>query len=179
MREAPATSPTPAAHQPDPTSDLFIRHQEQTRHVSGTGKPAESTSEGVAAANADAAAFERIEGIWSIVVRDVRVHNKTLQALLNSGARPVDVKDDTLILEVPSEWLMNQIEKPAMRQIVEEVLSKHMGAPFSIRCVVEAQRRENPGALREQIRMSRKDPLVRAALNIFDADIIAVEDPNE
>ncbi len=133
----------------------------------------------MAAANADAAAFERIEGIWPAVVRDVRVHNKTLQALLNSGARPVDVKDNMLILEVPSEWLMNQIEKPAMRQIVEEVLSKHMGAPFSIRCVVEAQRRENPGALREQIRMSRKDPLVRAALNIFDADIIAVEDPNE
>ncbi len=179
VRETPATTPTPAAHQPDPTGDSFTRHQEQPRQASGTGKPAEATSDGVAAANADAAAFERIEGIWPAVVRDVRVHNKTLQALLNSGARPVDVKDNMLILEVPSEWLMNQIEKPAMRQIVEEVLSKHMGAPFSIRCVVEAQRRENPGALREQIRMSRKDPLVRAALNIFDADIIAVEDPNE
>ncbi len=140
--------------------------------------PAES-SEGVAAANADAAALERIEVLWPAVVRDVRVHNKTLQALLNSGARPADVKDDTLVLEVPSEWLMNQLEKPAMRRIVEEVLSKHMGARFSIRCVVEAQRRENPGALREQIRASRKDPLVRAALNIFDADIIAVEDPND
>lgn len=177
--EASATVPKPSAmHPPDATSDPFIRRQAQTRQASADEGAAEP-SEGVAAANADAAALERIEGLWSAVVRDVRVHNKTLQALLNSGARPVDVKDDTLVLEVPSEWLMNQIEKPAMRRIVEEVLSKHMGAPFFIRCVVETQRRENPGALREQIRASRKDPLVRAALNIFDADIIAVEDPND
>jgi DNA polymerase-3 subunit gamma/tau len=177
-REAPVTTPTPPARQPDLTGDPSIRHRAQIRQASSPGISAES-SEGVAAANADAAALERIEGVWSAVVRDVRVHNKTLQALLNSGARPVDVKDDTLVLEVPSEWLMNQLEKPAMRRIVEEVLSKHMGARLSIRCMVEAQRRENPGALREQIRASRKDPLVRAALNIFDADIIAVEDPND
>lgn len=176
--EAPVTVPAPATHPSDATSAPFIRQQEQPRQAAGPGMPAES-SEGVAAANADVAALERIEVLWPAVVRDVRVHNKTLQALLNSGARPADVKDDTLVLEVPSEWLMNQLEKPAMRRIVEEVLSKHMGARFSIRCVVEAQRRENPGALREQIRASRKDPLVRAALNIFDADIIAVEDPND
>jgi len=167
----PQTSPP----QPVAPDDPRIQHQAQTRRASEL--PVE-TGEGVAAANADAAALERIEGLWPAIVRDVRVHNKTLQALLNSGARPVDVKDDTLILEVPSEWLMNQLEKPAMRQIVEQVISKHMGTMFSIRCVVEAQRRENPGALREQIRVTRKDPLVRAALNIFDADIIAVEDPN-
>lgn len=177
-RETPATAPPPATRQPLSTGDPFVQRQEQPRQATGSPAPGE-TSEGVAAANADAAALERIESIWPAVVRDVRVHNKTLQALLNSGARPVDVKGDTLILEAPSEWLMNQIEKPGMRQIIEEVLSKHMGARFSIRCVVEAQRRENPGALREQIRTTRKDPLVRAALNIFDADIIAVEDPKD
>jgi DNA polymerase-3 subunit gamma/tau len=173
----PADMATRQTSPPQPVApeDPRIQHQAQTRRASEL--PVE-TGEGVAAANADAAALERIEGLWPAIVRDVRVHNKTLQALLNSGARPVDVKDDTLILEVPSEWLMNQLEKPAMRQIVEQVISKHMGTMFSIRCVVEAQRRENPGALREQIRVTRKDPLVRAALNIFDADIIAVEDPN-
>jgi DNA polymerase-3 subunit gamma/tau len=173
----PADMATRQTSPPQPVApeDPRIQHQAQTRRAS---EPPVETGEGVAAANADAAALERIEGLWPAIVRDVRVHNKTLQALLNSGARPVDVKDDTLILEVPSEWLMNQLEKPAMRQIVEQVISKHMGTMFSIRCVVEAQRRENPGALREQIRVTRKDPLVRAALNIFDADIIAVEDPN-
>jgi DNA polymerase-3 subunit gamma/tau len=167
----PQTSPP----QPVAPDDPRIQHQAQTRRAS---EPPVETGEGVAAANADAAALEQIESIWHNITRDVRVHDKTLQALLNSGVRPVDVKDGTLILEVPSEWFVARLEKPAVRQIVEQVISKHMGTMFSIRCVVEAQRRENPGALREQIRATRKDPLVRAALNIFDADIIAVEDPN-
>lgn len=135
--------------------------------------------DGVAAANADAAKLEHIESIWADVVRDVRVHDKTLQALLNSGVRPIDVKDGVLVLEVPSEWLMTRLEKPNLRQTVERVLSKHMGENYGIRCVVEAQQRENPSALREQIRSTRKDPLIKAAINIFDADIIGVENPNE
>jgi DNA polymerase-3 subunit gamma/tau len=173
----PADMATPQTSPPQPVApdDPRIQHQAQTRRAS---EPPVETGEGVAAANADAAALEQIESIWHNITRDVRVHDKTLQALLNSGVRPVDVKDGTLILEVPSEWFVARLEKPAVRQIVEQVISKHMGTMFSIRCVVEAQRRENPGALREQIRATRKDPLVRAALNIFDADIIAVEDPN-
>jgi DNA polymerase-3 subunit gamma/tau len=173
----PADMATPQTSPPQPVApdDPRIQHQAQTRRAS---EPPVETGEGVAAANADAAALEQIESIWHNITRDVRVHDKTLQALLNSGVRPVDVKDGTLILEVPSEWFIARLEKPAVRQIVEQVISKHMGTMFSIRCVVEAQRRENPGALREQIRATRKDPLVRAALNIFDADIIAVEDPN-
>jgi DNA polymerase-3 subunit gamma/tau len=173
----PADMATRQTSPPQPVApdDPRIQHQAQTRRAS---EPPVETGEGVAAANADVAALEQIESIWHNITRDVRVHDKTLQALLNSGVRPVDVKDGTLILEVPSEWFVARLEKPAVRQIVEQVISKHMGTMFSIRCVVEAQRRENPGALREQIRVTRKDPLVRAALNIFDADIIAVEDPN-
>ncbi|MGQ9548041.1 MAG: DNA polymerase III subunit gamma/tau [Roseiflexus sp.] len=172
---APVVTHQTAPSLPITPDDPFIRHQTQSRGVS---EPSAEPGDGVAAANADAAVLEQIESIWHTITRDVRVHDKTLQALLNSGVRPVDVKDGTLILEVPSEWFIARLEKPAVRQIVEQVISKHMGTMFSIRCVVEAQRRENPGALREQIRTTRKDPLVRAALNIFDADIIAVEDPN-
>ncbi|MBO9364025.1 MAG: DNA polymerase III subunit gamma/tau [Roseiflexus sp.] len=169
-----------ATHQTSPSQpvapdDPFIQYQAQTRR---TSEPPVETSEGVATANADAAALERIEGLWPAIVRDVGVYDKMVQALLKSDVRPVDVRDGTLILEVLSEWFVARLESPAVRQIVEQVISKHMGATFSIRCVVRAQRRENPSALREQIRAMRKDPLVRAALNIFDADIIAVEDLN-
>lgn len=135
--------------------------------------------EGFEAANAEAAALERIESVWPEVVRDVRVHDKTLQALLNSGVKPIDIKDNMVILEVANDWLLNRLEKPNLRQIVEKVLSKHMNAAHFISCVVEAQGRENPNVLREQIRSSRKDPLVKAAINIFDAEIVRVETHEE
>jgi len=54
-----------------------------------------------------------------------------------------------------------------------------MNATHFISCVVEAQGRENPNVLREQIRSSRKDPLVKAAINIFDAEIVRVETHEE
>lgn len=130
---------------------------------------------GIEQENAAVAALEAVEAAWQNVVRDVRIHDKTLQALLNSGVKPVDVKDNVVILEVSTEWLLKRLESPTARQLVERVLSKHLNANYGIRCVVEAQRRENPNQLREQIRAARKDPLVKAAINIFDADIIAVE----
>jgi DNA polymerase-3 subunit gamma/tau len=143
--------------------------------AAGTGEAVAESAEGIASANADVAALELIESVWPDIVRDVRVFDKTLQALLNSGVRPVDVKDNEVILEVASDFLHKQLSKPTLRQIVERVISKHTGTNYALRCVVEAQRRENPNTLREQIRSSRKDQHVKAAINIFDAEIIAVE----
>jgi DNA polymerase III subunit gamma/tau len=151
---------------------------EQVAEAAPAVAPLEAVAEspeGIASANADVAALEQIEGLWPDIVRDVRVFDKTLQALLNSGVRPVDVKGNEVIVEVATDFLYKQLSKPALRQIVERVISKHTGANYALRCVVEAQRRENPNTLREQIRSSRKDQHVKAAINIFDAEIIAVE----
>lgn len=201
-------APPPVARQsapvaePEPQVDPFIEHQARERQPETTNAPvadaqqpapvesqqpappqpvhkSSAESEEFEAANADVVRLEYVEGIWPGVIRDVRVYDKTLQALLNSGVRPVDVKENTVILEVANDWLLSRLEKPNLRQIVERVISKHMNAEYMIRCVVEAQRRENPNALREQIRSSRKDPLVKAAINIFDADIIRVESDEE
>jgi DNA polymerase-3 subunit gamma/tau len=157
-----------------------VAHAEATQvpnHPADTS-PTESTEDagdGIANVNADVAALERIESLWIEVLQGIRARDKTLYALLNSGVKPVDVKDNIVVLEVKSDWLLKRLEQPGLRRTVELVLSKQMGSDFGIRCVVEAQHRENPNLLREQIRNSRKDSHVKAAINIFDADIIAVE----
>jgi DNA polymerase-3 subunit gamma/tau len=140
---------------------------------------ADATSEGIASANADVAILEHVESIWPDVLQGVRARDKTLYALLNSGVHPVDVKDKQVVLEVKSDWLQKRLEQQTLRRVVEMVLSKQLGSNYGIRCVVETQQRENPNALREQIRSSRKDQHVKAAINIFDADIIAVETHQE
>ncbi|HMO57801.1 MAG TPA: DNA polymerase III subunit gamma/tau [Roseiflexaceae bacterium] len=198
---SPAASRTPAAADPAPPAartveplgvdpPLPVAEVPNTAAAAGppetpiTTRPASHESHStiheevpadVKEANASAAALEHIEGVWNDVVRDVRVFDKTLQALLNSGVKPADVNDNVLILEVANEWLLGRLEKPNLRQIIERVLSKHMGAEYRITAVVETQHREHSNVLREQIRHSRKDPLVKAAINIFDADIIGVE----
>lgn len=163
----------PPAAEP-PAVDPFLAHQAQR-----VAAAEEHSGEAIEAANADASAFEQIETIWGEVVRDIRPHDKNLQVLLNTGVRPVDVKDGVVVLEIDTDWRMSRLQKPKERRLIEHVLSRKMGTNLTIQCVVEAQRRESPNVLREQIRTSRKDPLVKAALNIFDADIIGVEEEKE
>jgi DNA polymerase-3 subunit gamma/tau len=126
----------------------------------------------VQAANADVSCLEQIETVWPDVVRDVRPLDKMVQALLHN-IRPVDVEGSTVVLQATSQFHKDNIEKVHSRRIVEEVLSKHLGAQFTIRCTMEAQTETQD--LRSQIRTSRKDRWVRAAINVFDADIIDIE----
>lgn len=129
-------------------------------------------SEVVHTANTELSILEQVEAVWSDVVRDVRPRDKMVQALLHS-IRPIDVEDRTVILLATSQFHKENIEKPHHRQIVEEVLSKHMGMRFGIRCTIEAPSQTTD--VRSQIRASRKDAWVRAAINVFDADIIDIE----
>jgi DNA polymerase-3 subunit gamma/tau len=121
----------------------------------------------------DTSLLSQVEDIWQNVVHDVRPYDSALQAVLR-GVQPVDVEDSTVVLLATSKFHKENIEKPRRRQIVEEVLSKHMGAAFSIRCTFDAPMKKKD--FRRQIQTVRKDPLVRAAINIFRADIIDISE---
>ncbi|MBU6335749.1 MAG: DNA polymerase III subunit gamma/tau [Chloroflexi bacterium] len=124
--------------------------------------------------------FALLAARWPAILRDVRVRSKTLQALLNSGVQPMAVRDQRVILQVASKFLLTQFEKPAVRQPVEEIISAVLGMACTIEAVLGSESsRDSAAALREQMRDARTDPLVKAALNIFDADIVGIEPPPE
>ena len=131
----------------------------------------------IASDNAAAAVLEQVESVWEDVLQGIKARDRTLFVLLTSsgGVKPIDIKDDMIIFEVKNDWQVKRIEQNAPRRVIEGVLSKCMGTNYRISCVAEAQNRENPNVRREQIRDSRKDLHVKAAINIFDADIIDVE----
>ncbi|MDQ2996712.1 MAG: DNA polymerase III subunit gamma/tau [Chloroflexota bacterium] len=131
----------------------------------------------IASDNAAAAVLEQVESVWEDVLQGIKARDRTLFVLLTSsgGVKPIDVKDDHIVFEVKNDWQVKRIEQDAPRRVIEVVLSKCMGSNYRISCVAEAQNRENPNVRREQIRDSRKDLHVKAAINIFDADIIDVE----
>jgi DNA polymerase III subunit gamma/tau len=131
----------------------------------------------IASDNAAAAILEQVESVWEDVLQGIKARDRTLFVLLTSsgGVKPIDTKDDMIIFEVKNDWQVKRIEQAGPRRVIEGVLSKYMGANYRISCVAEAQSRENPNVRREQIRDSRKDLHVKAAINIFDADIIDVE----
>ncbi|MEF3273785.1 MAG: DNA polymerase III subunit gamma/tau [Chloroflexus sp.] len=125
------------------------------------------------AAAADLSLLEQLEAIWEDFKRDVRPRSPTVQALLNS-ARPYDVEGNTIILLVSSSFHKERLEEPKNRAIIEELLRRRLGQVVAVRCTIEEKSVE-PTDLRGKIREARKDELVRAALNIFDAHIIDIE----
>jgi DNA polymerase-3 subunit gamma/tau len=116
--------------------------------------------------------LEQVQDRWPDIVYDVRPRDPKLQAILK-GVQPVNVEGNTIVLQAMSKFHKTNLERARSRQIVEEIVGKHMGASFSIRCVIESQQPQQD--IRVQKRAARKDPLVRAAMNIFDADIIDIE----
>ncbi len=155
---APA-APAPVAAPPAPTV------------TSPSAPPAER--EVVHAVAAELGLFDQVEAVWAEVIRDVRPYNKNLQAVLNS-IHPVDVEANTLLLQAPSPFHKGQVENPKNRRIIEDVLTRHVGQPLTIRCI-EQQPQAREADLREQMREARKDPRVRAAINIFSPVDVSIE----
>jgi DNA polymerase-3 subunit gamma/tau len=177
MAEPPALASAPAPEVPEaPPAQLPADIPETHSHAAPPASEVD-LSASIASDNMAAAVLEQVESVWEEVLQGIKARDRTLYVLLTSsgGVKPIDLKDDVVVFEVKNDWQVKRIEQPAPRRVIEMVLSKHMGANYRISCVAEAQHREHPNMRREQIRDSRKDLHVKAAINIFDADIIDVE----
>jgi DNA polymerase-3 subunit gamma/tau len=177
---APAEEAPAKLDPPLPVEQPISAEESVDAEVVPTSAPAAHAADindRIASDNAAAAVLEQVESVWEDVLQGIKARDRTLFVLLTSsgGVKPIDTKDDMIIFEVKNDWQVKRIEQTGPRRVIEGVLSKYMGANYRISCVAEAQSRENPNVRREQIRDSRKDLHVKAAINIFDADIIDVE----
>jgi len=116
---------------------------------------------------------------WPAIVRDIRVKNRNLEALIKTGINPVDIEGNVVILKADNEWLLKRMQEQANIVLIEQVLERYTGAKYRIRCVADAQRRESGNTKREQMRDTSNNPIVKAAMNVFDADIIGIETPDQ
>lgn len=113
------------------------------------------------AENDEQLTLEQVERVWPGVVRDTRVFDKTLMALLNSGVRPAAVEGNTLTLDVGSEFIAMKLIKPNFRQIIERVLSKHTGVELGVRCKIEGSSRLlDPPAIEDLLPPIKETPAI-------------------
>ncbi|NJN66626.1 MAG: DNA polymerase III subunit gamma/tau [Chloroflexaceae bacterium] len=125
--------------------------------------------------SAEVSILEQVKHHWPAVIRDVRPHDPTLQALLRS-AQPVEVEGRTVILLASSEFHRERISEPRYLQIVQKVLSETLGATFQVRCT--AEKRPERERVRHQIdTIRREDALIDKAVKIFRAEVVGIESP--
>ena len=112
---------------------------------------------------------------WPAIIRDLRSKSRNLEALIKSGIAPIDINGTIITLKADNEWLLNKIQERNNVAILEDVITRYTGITYTIRSVAEVAKRDSGSALREQIRDTTTNPLVRAAMNVFDADVVSIE----
>jgi DNA polymerase-3 subunit gamma/tau len=133
--------------------------------------PSEQPQAHIEAVSSELSALEQVEAVWADVVRDVRPFDNKLQAMLRD-VHPVDVEGSTIMLLAKYPFHKGQIERPQSRRIIEDVLSQHLGSRYAVQCTMQEQAPADTA--RSQIRSARNDPHIRAARNIFGAEIIDI-----
>jgi histidinol-phosphate/aromatic aminotransferase/cobyric acid decarboxylase-like protein len=125
----------------------------------------------------DDAAFllEDVEACWLQVVEDIRADNKVVFAQLD-GVTPINVEDQTVVLLAKKgDWQKKRLEDRTTQRLIERHLSRSLGCPCFYRVTIDEQ--EEMPDVKKQIQHIRRDDLVRNAVNIFDATIIAIDKP--
>lgn len=170
-----AQEPTPTPAAPPVVADDPLPPVEEVEAVAPAAPaatPSGPSQDVVAAYNDDMGTLEQIEGIWPAVVREMKAYNPQLQALLRN-VHPIDVQAENVVLKADFKFHKEKVEQPQHRRLLEDIISKHVGHQVIITCTLDAEPEEQD--LRGQIKKSRRDPWVKAAINVFDADVIGVE----
>ena len=125
----------------------------------------------------DNAAFplEEVEALWPQFVEDMRAEDRMIYAQLE-GVIPINIEEQTIVLLARrGPWQKNMLEKERTLRLLERMLSKALQNTVRIRVTMDEQ--EEMPDTRKQIQHIRKDPLVRKAINIFEAEIIGIDTP--
>jgi DNA polymerase-3 subunit gamma/tau len=92
------------------------------------------------------------------------------------GVTPINIEDQTVVLLASKgKWQKSMLEQEKTRRLLERILSKLLRNQALIRITMD-EREEMPDA-RKQIQHARNDPMVRKALNIFEAEVIGIDTP--
>jgi len=138
--------------------------------------------------------LEKVRLNWARILAEIRPHNRSAEALLRSG-HAEEVEGNVLVLGFPYAFHKERVEEPKCQALVEQVLSRVLGSPCRIRCILASKSsskttRQPPQTPRpepakgdgkdreskdDKYRAIAEDPVVRAAVDKYGAQVVDVQ----
>jgi DNA polymerase III subunit gamma/tau len=121
---------------------------------------------------------------WSQVLAQVKERKITVHAWLVDG-EPVSLHDDTLLLAFKSSMHRETTDKPANRQLIEQVMSELFGSPTRLATVMQKDWKEaepdgrgEPEVLRPEPEEpgAPKEEWIREAIELFGEDLVKIKE---
>jgi len=86
--------------------------------------------------------IEQLRLNWKQVIDEAPADVKRSNAvalLRSAGVKPLEIKDDTVILAFKYSIHKENIEKPENQQIAERIISHFLGRPCRVRCIYQPE----------------------------------------
>jgi len=119
---------------------------------------------GVAENAVSTVGFDQVVNGWQDLLSRLSPRNHSVAGLLRS-AKPKEIKDKFLTIEVFYKFHKDQLEQEARRRIIEEEIAKMWG-PISVRCVLGERVAVKP-AFAKSYGEAKNDDGVKAAEEVF------------
>jgi DNA polymerase-3 subunit gamma/tau len=136
----------------------------------------------------DGAEVRAVLSKWNQVLARVKEHKITVHAWLVDG-EPVSVSEDRLLLAFKSSMHRETTEKPANRQLIEQVVSEVIGRPYRLATVMlkdwktAAEQVKEAEPPREELKLvpdednkSQEESWVTEAIQWFGEDLVEIKD---
>lgn len=137
---------------------------------------------------ADEAAMAKVLDQWPLILQQVKDRKITVHAWLIDG-EPVAVAKDSLLLAFKSAMHRETTEKPANRQLIEQVIQEVLGQPLSIATVMRndwqaAQERADDHRATSQpevLQLTHEEEpeekdWIKEAIQLFGEDLVKIKD---
>ncbi len=118
--------------------------------------------------------LDQLTASWPRILAEVRLVNKQIEALLRSSCRVVAADNDTVTIAFSYEIHKSKLDDPKMRRVVEDIISRALGRPHEIHCVLS--QKEAPRAApapQQSLKPGRTDPVVEMAVKEFGARVVS------
>ncbi|GGO09725.1 DNA polymerase III subunit gamma/tau [Saccharibacillus kuerlensis] len=131
------------------------------------------------------ASFKDIRGKWNQVLQRVKEEKVTVHAWFTNG-EPVSALDDSVLVAFKNDIHRETIEKPANRQVVEQVLAELLGGEWNLVTIMQKDWNESTESaaspksevleLEHEEESGSKEPWVDEALNLFGENLVVIKE---
>ncbi|MCJ7605938.1 MAG: DNA polymerase III subunit gamma/tau [Dehalococcoidales bacterium] len=137
-QETPKVEPAPAAT-PAPAAESETAAPSPEQPVADAGPGPVKPPAGEAPPAAMGSAIERIQAQWSQIINEAPggLSKTPAAALLRSGSKPLEIKNDTIILSFKYPSHKENMEKLENQKIAEKIISNFLGRACKVQCVYE------------------------------------------
>ena len=138
-------------------------------------------------ANKNSEEFKTAQRQWSVILQGVKEEKVTVHAWFMDG-EPVSATEDSILVAFKNNIHRETTEKPANKQVIEQVLHARLGKPYRLVTIMQRDWAEQIEGAKEQVKEELKlehedagqnsssEPWIDEAIQIFGEDLVVIKE---